>query len=364
MDDIKRQQADQQAALRKDKHIALALDARAASQIPNKLDEVQLPYHALPECDLASIALDTRFLDKQLSLPLMITGMTGGTDFADRINASLAELTAEAGIGLGIGSQRASLAGARDQTILRRHNPNGVLVGNLGGVQLARPGGLDMARAATDSLEADALAIHLNPLQEAAQPEGETDWRGVREAIAQAVQALPCPIIIKEVGAGLSAEVARQLGDVGVVHFDVAGLGGTNWTRIEAARHEGDSADWLDPFLDMGISTPDALSQVRAAMPTASLIGSGGVRHGLDIARVLYLGADVAGMAGPLLKALIGPDTSDNVKEMAATPLYPDDFMAKIDEIRKQLKLALFLNQSADLAQFFQIRNTEISAEG
>ena len=362
-----KQQADAQAAMRKDKHIALALDPLALSDTPNMFDDITLPYHALPECNLADISVQTDFLGKPLSMPLMITGMTGGTDFADAINASLAELAAEAQIALGIGSQRASLAAnngaGRDQSYLRRLNPKGVLIGNLGGVQLAQPGGLDMAKAAVDCLEADALAIHLNPLQEAAQPEGETDWRGVREAIAEAVIKLPCPILIKEVGAGLSAEVARQLWDVGVTHFDVAGLGGTNWTRIEAARHDGDEADWLSPFLDIGIPTPEAVRQLRRALPAACLIGSGGVRHGLDIARALYLGADLAGMAGPLLKALIGHEKGPSEPHASHKTFRPAAFMAQLDKIEKQLKLALFLSQSGDLAQFFQIRNKEISED-
>ena len=181
----------------------------------------------------------------------------------------------------------------------------------------------------------------MNPLQEAVQPEGETDWRGVIEAIEAAVTFLNVPVLVKEVGAGIGANVARRLFDIGVPAVDIAGLGGTNWTRIEAARR--DDAELFAPFLDWGIPTVDALRDARSACPEGRLIASGGIRHGLDAAKALWLGATMTSMAGPVLKAMTGDGTS------------PPDAVAAIKVIemwKAQLRLAVFLTGACDLAAF------------
>ena len=245
---------------------------------------------------------------------------------------------------LALGSQRAALERARGGAHLRSLAPSVPLVGNLGGVQLAADGGIDLAHRAVDDIEADALFIHLNPLQEAVQPEGETDWRGVLAAIETLVPRIGCPVIAKEVGAGISAAAARRLYDAGIHSVDVAGLGGTNWTRIEAARRE--DAALFEPFLDWGVPTVDALLSVRAACPQGRMIASGGIANGLDAGKALWLGAEMASMAGPVLKAISKDGTGTPDIDMASE---------MIQLWQEQLRLALFLTGAHDLASFARV---------
>ena len=326
---------------RKDAHLALAAAPLAMSQVASGFDAVRLTHCALPECSLEEVNISTSCLGRAVSAPFFIGSMTGGTAHATAINLALAEAAESSGIGLAVGSQRASLEAGQSQRDLRQVAPSVPLFGNLGGLQLAAPGGLDLAARAVDDLQADALFIHVNPLQEAVQPEGGTDWRGVMAAIEAAVQSLEVPVLVKEVGAGIGAEVAHRLFEIGVHAVDIAGLGGTNWTRIEAARR--DDADLFSPFLDWGIPTVDALREVRAACPDGRLIASGGIRHGLDAAKALWLGATMTSMAGPVLKAMTGDGTS------------PPDTAAAIKVIemwKAQLRLAVFLTGACDLAAF------------
>ena len=329
-----------QAASRKNQHLDLARASLPMAAHP--LDEIDLPYCALPECDLAQISLQTRFLGTELEAPLMITGMTGGTDRALAINRLLAEAAQTHRIALGLGSQRASLEAGQSQAELRRLAPDAVLVGNLGAAQLAGPDGLKLARAAVADIRADALAIHLNPLQEAIQPEGDHDWTGVLAAIESAVKELDCPVLVKEVGAGLSGEVVARLAAAGVRLVDVAARGGTNWAEIELQRRPPEDAQIYRPFLNTGLGLPDAIRQARAVSDQLCIIASGGVRHGLDAARCLWLGADIAGMAGQILRAA----------EDEAAILNPDRLETELSTIREQLKLSLFLAGAANLKAF------------
>lgn len=331
-------QSDKQASERKDVHLDLAKSDETQTLLASHpLDAISLPHCAAPERNLADIRTNIDFLGKRLSMPLLITGMTGGTDRADHINLALAEVAETEGVALGVGSQRAGLAHGRSQRNMRALIPHMPLIGNLGGVQLAKPGGLDLAKRAIDDLEADALAIHLNPLQEAAQPEGETDWRGVLNAIETLILNSHIPVIVKEVGAGLSPELCRHLTGIGVRILDIAGKGGTNWARIEAARVEASemrNQDYLAPFLDWGYLTSELMPQVRNACPDGWLIGSGGIRHGLDIAKILYLGGNMAGIAGPVLKALEADDLT----------LDQTGLSEQIGIWRDQFRLACFLS--------------------
>ena len=329
------------ASDRKDTHLALAADRLALSGVSAGFERVRLEHCALPECSLAEVRLATGCLGRQVTAPLFIGSMTGGTSRADAINEALAETAEAAGVALAVGSQRASLESGRSQAVLRRRAPSVPLIGNLGGVQLARQGGIDLARRAVDDLEADAIFIHLNPLQEAAQPEGETDWRGVLAAIERLVGTLDVPVMVKEVGAGIGPDVARLLFDVGVHAVDIAGLGGTNWTRIEVARRT--EAAMFAPFLDWGLPTVDALRAVHSACPNGRLIASGGIADGLDAAKALWLGAALVSMAGPVLRALTGDGrgTPDAAAAAEVITLWKD-----------QLRLAMFLTGAADLPTF------------
>ena len=348
------QDKDKQAYQRKDAHLDLAKQALAKAQIAHPLDAVRLVHYALPDCHLDDIALATSFCGHRLASPLFIGAMTGGTDRADAINSALAEVASDKNIALALGSQRASLSQNRSQKSLRKAHPKLALIGNLGITQLAAKGGGDLAMRAIDDIEATAMAIHLNPLQEAAQIEGDHDWRGTVEALATFIAKSPVPVIVKEVGAGIDASLAQQLVGMGAAFIDVAGLGGTNWTRIEVARYDDKKASGREalfaPFLDWGIDTTSALIAAREMLPFAKLIASGGLRHGLDVAKSLALGAHMCCAAGPFLAALEDERGQLSQKQLA-------------DEIEKwhaQIRLACFLTNSAKIADLRQnkIRTT------
>ena len=332
-----------QTADRKNTHLDLAKACQPLAEHP--LDAVILPYCALPECDLKRISLTTQYLGTELAAPLMITGMTGGTDRAMAINRVLADAVQKKKIVLGFGSQRASLESGQSQAELRRLAPDAVLIGNLGGAQLAGKDGLKLAHAAVEDIKADALAIHLNPLQEAIQPEGDHDWRGVLAAIETAVSTLNCPVLVKEVGAGLSGDVVRRLAAIGVRHVDVAARGGTNWAEIELNRRPAADRAHYAPFLSCGPMLPEAIAQARAVSENLCIIASGGVRHGLDVAKCLWLGADLVGMAGQILRAA----------EDEAGHLHPERLSSMLDGVQQQLRLSLFLAGQSSIRSFKRV---------
>ena len=268
--------------------------------------------------------------------------MTGGTERAMSINKVLAQTAQQQQIALGLGSQRASLESGQSQSELRRIAPDAVLIGNLGGAQLAGKDGLKLAQAAVEDIKADALAIHLNPLQEAIQPEGDHDWRGVLAAIESAVVELDCPVLVKEVGAGLSGDVVRRLSAIGVIYVDVAAKGGTNWAQIELNRRPATDRAHYAPFLSCGLSLPDAIAQARAVSESLCIIASGGVRHGLDAAKCLWLGANLVGMAGQILRA--AEDENFNLR--------PENLVSTLKDVQQQLRLSLFLAGKSSIKAF------------
>ena len=335
---------------RKDMHLDLAMSPLAQAGISNSMDRLRFTHCAMPELDLDTVDTSVEFLGYDLSAPLFIGAMTGGTKRADKINAALAETAQSRSVALAVGSQRAGLENGTSLRHLRKLAPNIPVIGNLGAVQLAGDGGLDLAKAAIDDLQADAIAIHLNPLQEAIQPEGDRNWTGVATAIEQAVKNLSVPVIVKEVGAGINASLAVRLFEMGVMGVDIAGLGGTNWTRIEAARITDDEAAIFAPFLDWGLPTLECLIDVCNRCPNHQIIASGGIRNGLDVAKALWVGASMVSMAGPMLKMLVDI-TSD---EMAIDGLSPDTLSQALTNWQKQLQLTLFLTGSADIASLRQ----------
>lgn len=291
---------------RKVEHIRVINQDAGVERRKFYFDEIRLRHRALPELNLEEVDTSTTFLGKRLAFPLLISCMTGGDHaLVRRINRHLAEAAEHCGVAMGVGSQRVmfNTPKARESFALRKHAPTALLFGNLGAVQLNHGFGLRECRAAVDVLEADALVLHLNPLQEAVQPEGDTCFAGLADKIGAIARALPKPVIVKEVGAGISVEDVRMLMPRDVRIFDIAGSGGTSWSRIEHHRQAGAARNDLGLlFQDWGLPTPRALWELRACCPEATLIASGGVRSGLDMAKAVILGASLCGVAAPFLK--------------------------------------------------------------
>lgn len=331
---------------RKDDHLDIVLDPRkAVSRASAGWAAVRFEHCALPELNLEDIDLGSHLLGIPLRAPLLISSMTGGAERAEAINRHLAEAAQALGIAMAVGSQRVSLQGGHDQGLtlaLRRLAPGIPLLANIGAAQLREPTGLELARRAVDALEANALIIHLNPLQEAVQPEGDRDWQGVLDSIAQATRVLPVPVIVKEVGAGLSAAVARKLVEAGVQVIDVAGAGGTSWAAVEAERAASDHDRAVAmAFADWGIPTASAVQAVRQALPGVTLIASGGVRDGVDAAKAIRLGADLVGQAAGVLE--VATQSTEAVIE-------------HFEVLLRQLRIACFCTGSHDLAALRQAR--------
>lgn len=302
--------SDDPITSRKDQHLDVVLSGRGRHARSAGFDDIQFIHEALPDLDHDKIDLGADFLGYRLKAPLLISSMTGGPARAEAINARLAEAAQALGIALAVGSQRGALeagggfgAGGLDQE-LRRRAPDTPILANIGAAQLVRGFGVDEARRAMEMIGADALIVHLNPLQEACQPEGDRDWWGVGAALEALILKLEAPVVVKETGAGISAATARRLANMGVAALDVAGAGGANWGLIEGERATDpvDKAHAL-AFADWGIPTAQAVAAARAACPDLCIIGSGGVRNGVDAAKAIRLGADIIGQAAGVLEA-------------------------------------------------------------
>ncbi|UCH24367.1 MAG: type 2 isopentenyl-diphosphate Delta-isomerase [Trueperaceae bacterium] len=288
---------------RKLKHVEACLHYPVEYQTRTTgFEAYDLPYRALPGTDLARIDTRTNFLGKDLAAPLLIGAMTGGAELSAVINRNLALAAQELGVGLMLGSQRVMLEHpeARRSFTVRPLAPDVLLIGNLGVAQLNRGYGVGEVRRAVESIEADALALHTNPLQEALQQGGDTDFRGLAETLAELVPQVPYPLVLKEVGHGIGAEVAESVKGIGLAALDVAGAGGTSWARVEEFVNYGEVRH--PELAEWGIPTATALEQVRAVLPEVPLVASGGIRSGVDVAKALALGAGVVAIARPLLK--------------------------------------------------------------
>jgi isopentenyl-diphosphate delta-isomerase len=266
------------------------------------LEEVDLVHDALPELAVDEVDVSTTFLGKTLRAPLLITGMTGGTAEASAINRDLARVAEECGIAFGLGSQRAmqrrpELAYTFE---VRSHAPTTVVLANLGLVQATATATADVVRL-VEAVGADALCVHLNPAQELIQPGGDRDFRGGAATLSRLVRELPVPVVAKETGCGISRAVAVRLRDLGVSIVDVSGAGGTSWVKVEAIRADEPGRDLGRVFADWGIPTAAAVRATRGLGLVC--IASGGVRSGLDVAKVIALGARIAGVALPVFRA-------------------------------------------------------------
>jgi isopentenyl-diphosphate delta-isomerase len=319
---------------RKKEHIDIALNRDIAFRDKTSgFENYEFIHCALPEMAFDEVDPRSDFLGKRLSFPLMISAMTGGYAGAVRINRGLAEVCQRKKIALGVGSQRQIFENDHHHDtflIVRKTAPDIPIIGNIGAGQIVHLGDFSTIQQMIELVEADAMAVHLNPLQELLQPEGSPDFRGVLTAIEKLVRTLTVPVIVKEVGCGISEEVARKLADVGVQYIDVAGAGGTSWTGIEF--HRGAKKRLAQTFWDWGIPTAKSIEMVKR-VDGVHLVASGGIRDGLAMAKAVALGADLCGAALPMLKALGTGETPSGLGRL-------------IDEWREEFKAAMFLTGS------------------
>lgn len=323
---------------RKDEHLRICLEEQVSSRVPNGFDKVHLQVSALPEIDFAKIDTSSQILGKKLDAPILISSMTGGSGKTKYFNQLLSQAAGEFNIAMGVGSQRAALIhdGLEDTfAIARKEAPNALLFANIGVAQLNEGFGVGDCLKAVDMLEADALFIHLNALQEALQPEGNRDFTYLLKKIEAITRSLPVPVVVKEVGCGIDKKTARSLVDVGVRGIDVAGVGGTSWAAVEMYRQTDPVRKALcETFIDWGIPTAEALKGLNELPPDILKISSGGLRGGLDVAKSIALGADLAGFARKfIIAANSGYEILKNTIEL----------------IILELKVAMFVSGSTDL---------------
>jgi isopentenyl-diphosphate delta-isomerase len=320
---------------RKEDHIRICLGNKAqAKTATSGFEDVQLIHRALPEVNKEKINLSTTFLGKKFLAPIIVGAMTGGTRQAIQINSSIAEAVEKLGLGMGVGSQRAAIEDRKlEETyaIARKMAPNAFLIANIGGVQLVHGYGLKEVKKVVEMINADAVAVHLNALQEAVQPEGQTNFKGVLAKIGEIASSLDTPVIVKETGAGISAEDAKALEDAGVRAIDVGGVGGTSFAAVEYFRSnkkEDVCENFSEKaFWDWGIVTAVSLIETVQTV-RLPVIASGGLRSGTDIAKALALKATLASISQPILQTAI-----KNTKETE------DKLSCLIEELRNTLFL-------------------------
>ncbi len=333
---------------RKLKHVEVCLNYPVEYETRTTgFENVDLPYCALPETNLATINTQTTFLGKSLNAPLLIGAMTGGAEFSAVINKNLAIAAEALGVGLMLGSQRVMLEHpeAVSSFAVRPYAPTTLLIGNLGVAQLNKGYSATHLSRAVELIHADALALHTNPLQEALQDKGDTNFSSLISKLNEVVPKIPHPVLLKEVGHGLSKDVALSVKDVGFAALDVAGAGGTSWAKVEEfvnygeVRHQ-DLAEW-------GIPTGRALQDIHEVLPTMPLIASGGIRSGADIAKALMMGASVVAMARPLLE----PATKS-----------PEAVIEKLQDIIWQLKVAMHCTGANNVVALTMLKLNDLKA--
>ena len=333
-----------QLSSRKADHIRINLEKDVNSGVGTGLDAFQFVHEALPDINFDEVDLEQILFGKRLRAPILISSMTGGTAEAARINVNLAEAAQKYGVAMGLGSQRAGIQHPELASTfqVRKVAPDILLFANLGAVQLNYQYTVDHCRRAVEMIEADALILHLNPLQEALQPEGDTQFAGLLAKIEQVCKTIGVPVIIKEVGWGISEATARRLAACGVSAIDVAGAGGTSWSQVEMHRIVDErKARVAAAFRGWGIPTAESIRAVRRGAPDLIVIASGGLRDGIDIAKCIHLGARLGGMAGLFLKAAV---ISTEVVEQA------------IEEIRQEIKVCMFATGAGSLRQLESVQ--------
>lgn len=342
-----------QTAKRKSSHVDIVLRENVDYLKSTGLEKYEFVHNALPEIDFSEIDTSVRFFHHTFSAPIIVSSMTGGYMEARYINASLAEFCKQKNIGMGVGSQRqALLNGDHIDTfkVVRRVASDIFVMSNIGAAQVANGFSMDDVRRIVEMVEADALAIHLNALQEMIQPEGDRNFHGVVRGISRLAKSLKIPVIVKETGAGIGADAARKLIEAGVSAIDVSGAGGTSWAAIETFRQKREDRRIGRRFWNWGIPTAEALVQVNSlpARKKIRLISSGGIRDGMDIAKSIALGADICAAAQPFLKAL---------KEGG-----PKGLASEYDAWLEELKGAMFLTGSRDLNRLKKAKLKKVEA--
>jgi len=327
---------------RKDDHIRINLEQNVGSGLTTGLERYRFMHRALPEMNLDDVDLSQTLFNKQLRAPILISSMTGGTNQAGQLNQILAEAAQAAGIAMGVGSQRAALEHEElaSSFQVRKHAPDILLLANLGAVQLNYAYTVDHCLRAVEMIEADALILHFNALQEAVQPGGDTNFAGLLSKIEKVCRVLPVPVIAKEVGWGFSASDVSDLTSAGIQAIDVAGAGGTSWSQVEMHRAQNPAqAHLAGAFIDWGIPTAECIKIVRTTSPDMTIFASGGLRNGIDIAKCIALGAKLGGMAGPFLKSA----AEDVLRET------PHATYETIQLIKKEIQITMFAAGAADL---------------
>ena len=321
---------------RKRDHLDLCLTQDVAMDSLAGFESYAFIHQALPEIRRSDVSLETTFLGHRLKAPILVSSMTGGPVQGETINRNLAEAAQRLGLPMGLGSQRIAVErpeAVASFAVARQAAPDILLIANLGAVQLNYGYDASHCQRAVEMAGADALYLHLNPLQEAVQPEGDTDFEGLEQKIAELIHQVDFPVLIKEVGSGISPQVAARLAAAGVAAIDVGGAGGTSWSRIEAHRAPGSRA-LGEVFANWGIPTASCLVGCRRELPDLPLVASGGIRTGIDAAKALVLGADLVGLAMPLL----APATRS-----------ADAVVAVLEQILLELKTAMFLLGARDI---------------
>ncbi len=333
---------------RKADHIKINLEKDVRSALTTGLENYRFIHEALPELNLEDVDTSLTLFNKHLDAPILISSMTGGTRQAGTINQRLAEAAQEAGTAMGVGSQRAALEDATQiKTFqVRKYAPKILLFANLGAIQLNYGFTIDHCRRAVEMIEADALILHLNPLQEAVQFSGDTNWAGLSRKIERICKQAGVPVVAKEVGWGISEKTARRLADCGVAAIDVAGAGGTSWSQVEMHRAPDEfTRELAATYVGWGIPTAESIVMVRKALPKMPLLASGGLRDGLDIAKCIALGAILGGMAGSFLRA---------------AAISPEKVIQRIGLIKRQLQITMFATGAKDIAT---LQKTQIKHE-
>lgn len=327
---------------RKSEHIEINLTKDVSGKgINSGLERYRFEHAALPELNLSEVDISTEFLGHKLQVPLLISSMTGGTEESLRINANLARAAQQMGVAMGLGSGRIALESTATAQYfsVRKEAPDVLLLANLGAVQLNYGTSARDCQRLVDKLEANALVLHLNALQEAVQPEGDTNFAGLLDKIAEVCTVVNVPVVVKEVGWGLSGDVVTALAHAGVAGIDLAGAGGTSWSEVERYRGNAEQQAVAAAFADWGIPTAEALAAAREALRGfrhLPLIASGGLRNGVDAAKCFALGAHLAGMASPFLRAAV--ESESQVESL-------------IRVFERQLRIAMFATGTRNLTE-------------